>query len=1674
MKLKHLISSARMKSAAIVAAGLLAGGISATAQSKYDATQQAEAAKGVIERFIGEGSGLTVNVAIDLSKDSSGKDKFSYNYNGGTLTVHASSGVAACRGFYDFVKSNGAGISSWSGKRFKMPTTVEHATKEFTSPYRDHQYLNVVTYGYSMPYWDEDRWMKELDWMALHGIDMPLMLLASESIYRDVFAAKGLSQSQIDEWEVGPAHLPWFRMGNLAGNSFDGPLGQNWHNRQKALAKAVLKRMGELGMKPVVPAFGGFVPKAYAEKLGSGNYVASGWGWMPQAYRNYRITPARSEFKEIGKNFIERWDAEFEDSYGTFQYYLSDSFNEMDVPSDLDLLASYGNQIYNAIKEGSGNNDAVWVTQGWEFVYGRSKWNASKYQALRRDVPAHHFMSLYMAPEYGGYQWNYYNNFYGDDWNYTMLPNMGGKNFWTGNLNDYAKSYPQALANGGAYSNCTGWGMTMEGIEYNELLYELISDMGWTNPTQGPDVQAWMEQYGANRYGSDVYDDEFKALHTALRNTVYSSYKDHQNFGWQGNNKSDGYYNAGNIDKTNDTFYAGFDRFFSNDNIAALRAKVQNGAALGETLRADLLEFAAFYAAARVEKICARIKVYNNMGKKDEANALIAELQNVMYDMDYALTGHPLYDEAKWEAKAEKMAETDPTETNHYVKNARRIVTTWYGEHGWHEAVNDYASRIYAGIIRDYYMPRLVAELNNLVNGQNNNLRQVELNFIPNKSGAAQVNALSVPKHVVDGKLVEVPGGMTLQNTPDDVLLDFVAKLVTDSRESGTLQVAKEQIVPSTDSKTQWYVISSNYDNYRDRVITVSGNTSEKSATYTMQTVSGSKNQYWRFISTGDNTYRIESREGHVLSYDGGFKTYKYNINSDTQWDYNADEVIYAFKPATASNWLHYANANKGFELYKYTDNGTWLPGSTFTLETVNLSDDIVAESDYARYRSRLEGYNTWFPGEYGQVGLPKTAAALTTTISGFNKANNAGALTSITNFLEENWPIALKAAVDVPEEGTKARVLFDLMLGALDLPEGPDASAVTTFRAALHSAQAAIAGGNESTCATQYTALQSAVKAYMNTVPNFPYASKAPQGGKFVEGSKVITLKVGNGGYITTDAVDSDKAFKLTNSTKPTTSAGYWVVSGDDANGYTFYNVGQGATKVLGITNSEANARAKMYDANAVPSGVDYKFFYRTNNNGAAVFYNGTNNTWNKRGDYLARWASNDAFATDLGSAFTCEVVANADLGDTAAGGGDEQNGYAKGTTATITAVFPDGTKHVVYSDGEKLTAGETVPETGISTFDVAGGDKSTGAIVLMAGDKYLHLACGDDASGKQKMNDPDGLSETENDWTTLTLEKANASGVSLDKRSGSTTVTGKWDAPSADLYQIKGVCSDNQSHYFILRSDDNWIGANSNDRFFDSNWNGDGTLRTSFFEVTINEPEVEAPSAFPLNFSYDKASTSTRAINAVKITPEDGEEQSFSVSAEKIYSNRTVGDDAIIFTCSPGQTIKASVGYSGNWMNAYFYIDDDDNGLLTYPNSLTDTGTELKSYSFWSVDLASENSGWNSEGTAITGGARNTLDMPKFTAPREVGEYKVRFKIDWNCVDPAGRYGAAYTGNFIDANGGYIVDAILRVQGTTVGVESLQNEQNTFPIFDLQGRRVDAPSQGVYIMGTKRRLIK
>ena len=72
--------------------------------------------------------------------------------------------------------------------------------------------------------------LKEIDWMALHGINMPLAAVGTECVWRNMLLKLGYSEEEVGKFIAGPAFLAWWEMNNLEG--WGGPLPLNWYKQQ--------------------------------------------------------------------------------------------------------------------------------------------------------------------------------------------------------------------------------------------------------------------------------------------------------------------------------------------------------------------------------------------------------------------------------------------------------------------------------------------------------------------------------------------------------------------------------------------------------------------------------------------------------------------------------------------------------------------------------------------------------------------------------------------------------------------------------------------------------------------------------------------------------------------------------------------------------------------------------------------------------------------------------------------------------------------------------------------------------------------------------------------------------------------------------------------------------------------------------------------------------------------------------------------------------------------------------------------------------------------------------------------------------------------------------------------------------------------------------------------------
>lgn len=680
IKAKHLIASALALAFAIAPNASGAGNSTDKKASK--------AALESIERTLGQ---KVRNVVIEVTAPLEEGEYFSTEASKGKLHIKASSTVAACRGFYDYASDHGYGMSTWTVNNLNLPEKFgDSPLKIETTPFKFRQYLNVCTYGYTMPYWGWEEWEKELDRLALHGVNMMLSPIGSEAIFARVWRSLGLTEEEITAFMAGPAHLPWFRMGNMSRIDGEGAT-QAWYDKTIELEHRILDRMEELGMTPVFNAFAGFVPEAIKRVFPDAELVNTGWEDGPN-YVSHFIFPETELYQRIASLYIKEWEKEF----GKGEYYLADSFNEMKVPfaekgteERFSQIASYGKALYNSIA--SANPDAVWVLQGWMFGYQRHIWDPESIRALFSEVPDDKMLLLDLSVDFNygiwenEYTWNYAKGIYGKQWIYSTVPNFGGRTCLVGDLDFYLNGHLNALSSPNK-GRLIGMGTAPEGVENNEVIYEIIADAAWS--TSYKDIHKWLEKYCINRYGA--YTPELEAFWNGMLNTAYGFCSSRAQYRLQ-KMPFDGL--GGRYELRPEYF-------------KALEAYIMASETLGENREylTDLALYAGLYAFGKAEVLIDKINDAYLCGNNAEAEKMEKECISLMLRADRLLDRNPVTRLERWTGFARNWGDT-AEEKALYATNAKRLITTW-GKGRIPDGLDDYGCRIWSGLIRDYYIPR--------------------------------------------------------------------------------------------------------------------------------------------------------------------------------------------------------------------------------------------------------------------------------------------------------------------------------------------------------------------------------------------------------------------------------------------------------------------------------------------------------------------------------------------------------------------------------------------------------------------------------------------------------------------------------------------------------------------------------------------------------------------------------------------------------------------------------------------------------------------------------------------------------------------------------------------------------------------------------------------------------
>jgi len=642
--------------------------------------QQTDAVAQLIQRLIGSRS-TEFDVVINSTIGPQYRDTFKLATAGGVVSITGSTGVAAAWGFYYYLSQYCGCHVSWAGDQVTLPEQLPALPSQgftVTSQDRYRYYQNVCTVSYSSVWWNWTRWEREIDWMAMNGINLPLAFSAQEAIWQRVLLKMGFTQVELDNHFGGTAFLAWSRMGNMHG--WGGPLPQSWHDMQITLQHKILQRMRDLGMIPVLPAFAGHVPDAITRVFPSANVSHLGdWGNFNSTFCCTLLLDLNDPlFATFGKAFITEYISEF----GTDHIYNTDTFNEM-VPksSDPSYLQSAGKAVYNAML--AGDPQAIWLMRGWLFL-NTDFWKPDQAKALLTSVPIGKMIVLDLFSEVSP-QYIRLSSYFGQPFIWCMLHNFGGTVGMYGVIDNVNQEpHNTRLMKG---STMIGVGITPEGINQNNMIYEFMMENGWRDSSRN--ISNWIQNYAVRRYG--LNDDNANYAWQSLVKGVYNCTTGSNDHG------SEVIVLRLGMQISVETWYSATEFVDAWDHFIM----ASDSLSTSQLYRYDLIDISRQSLQLISNLFYADLVSSYQKKAIDSFKVASRSLLTLLLDMDVLLSTDKHFLLGHWLEDAKALGIND-MEKALYEYNARNQLTLW-GPTG---NIVDYACKQWAGLMSGYYYPR--------------------------------------------------------------------------------------------------------------------------------------------------------------------------------------------------------------------------------------------------------------------------------------------------------------------------------------------------------------------------------------------------------------------------------------------------------------------------------------------------------------------------------------------------------------------------------------------------------------------------------------------------------------------------------------------------------------------------------------------------------------------------------------------------------------------------------------------------------------------------------------------------------------------------------------------------------------------------------------------------------
>lgn len=688
--------------------------------------QNPQAVVDLTKRIGGKSAVAKFLFVLDPSMNSV-QETFSINGEKGKIVIKGStiSAITTGLGWYlnNIAKINIAWNSlnekTVSGDAYADLSDIPVPTREEThicdAKYR--YFLNYCTFGYSMTSWTWKRWQQEIDWMALHGINMPLQIVGLEEVWRKFLTLEeggkrkyGYTDAEAKAFVAGPAFTAWWGMNNLEGwggtatgnksgySNLAGAGGVQddaWYVRQKALAQKIVKLQRDLGMQPVLPGWSGMVPSNFQSKS---KYTtrSNGGNWAGDFVRPLLLSVSNQNYAEIAADYY----ACLNDVMGQSQYYSMDPFHEGGGAGTMEDYKA----IYAAMETAKAGSQ--WVIQQWQ-------WSATQAYSLTA-VPAGKLIVLDLFSD-GKPAFDYYKGYAPQDAVFCAIPNFGGRSGLMGRLNNVTDNY---FAFKEKYASIKGIGTAPEAIEQTPVTYDLIYQLPWMGSK--PSVTEWIKNYATARYGADnaIIQEAWELLRQGPLNYGADAIQGPVEDVWGARPNLDAKAASTwgvTINSAGGTYTKARRQMLIDATFKLLsqKNKIADDELFQSNYNYDLVEFGGAVMADYAYDLLLGIKAAKNATGSNFANDATYKARRdaflaLIEDVDKFKGTNLNFRLGKWTQEARDAAKevegaTLATPDWYEYNNARTILTTWSSPG---TNLTDYSYRSWQGLMKDVYLPR--------------------------------------------------------------------------------------------------------------------------------------------------------------------------------------------------------------------------------------------------------------------------------------------------------------------------------------------------------------------------------------------------------------------------------------------------------------------------------------------------------------------------------------------------------------------------------------------------------------------------------------------------------------------------------------------------------------------------------------------------------------------------------------------------------------------------------------------------------------------------------------------------------------------------------------------------------------------------------------------------------